>query len=223
MVTLVICPAMTSWSCKSVVPCSSIAETSGSNPSFVTRTEYWPGLRSSAANLPNSSVVRRIGCVIPSPVISMRAPGTTPPEGSFTVPVIVSARTTKGRKRTRTLNSKSEIRRRPAINGGSLLMGEQLIAYAVAGRPVFSSEATKPGSELGELSFEFGPAGVEGVDGFLSGFELDAGGVEGCSVASNGGIVERRKFFCEEFFCIGDGLFHHGEFTIFFVGETFFQ
>jgi len=33
----------------------------------------------------------------------------------------------------------------------------------------------------------------------LGGFEFDTGGVEGCGVAGNGGIVERGKLFCEEF------------------------
>src|SRR5262249_6259344 len=65
---------------------------SGSNPSLITRTEYFPGFKSGAANLPDSSETRRIGCVRFSPVISIRAPATIALDGSLTVPEIVSAR-----------------------------------------------------------------------------------------------------------------------------------
>ena len=42
-----------------------------------------------------------------------------------------------------------------------------------------------------EFGFEFGPAGVEVVDGFLGLFEFDAGSVELGGVATDFGVVQR--------------------------------
>ena len=75
-----------------MLPFRSTVATSSSKPSLVTRTEYLPGGRLGAANLPESSEVRTSGCVRLPPDISMRAPGTTAPDESLTVPESVSAR-----------------------------------------------------------------------------------------------------------------------------------
>ena len=74
------------------MPCKSTAATISSKPSFLTRTEYFPGLTLGAANLPDSSDVSTIGWDTSPPLISIRAFTTTAPVGSLTVPEIVSAR-----------------------------------------------------------------------------------------------------------------------------------
>src|SRR6478672_1060393 len=63
-----------------------------SKPSLVTFSPYRPAARSCTENFPDSSELRTIGLGAPPPLISIRAPATNAPEGSFTVPWIVSAR-----------------------------------------------------------------------------------------------------------------------------------
>ena len=74
------------------MPCRSTVVSSSSNPSLATRTEYFPALKLAATNLPVSSEVSTNGSAKALPLISMRAPATTAPDGSLTVPDIVSAR-----------------------------------------------------------------------------------------------------------------------------------
>src|SRR6266436_7977944 len=62
-----------------------------SKPSLATRMEYFPASKWGATNLPDSSEVTSSGCDRLPPVISMRASMTTAPDGSLTVPEIVSA------------------------------------------------------------------------------------------------------------------------------------
>src|SRR6516165_3211029 len=74
------------------VPWTSTSAVCGRKPVLVTWTVYLPGLRSEAENFPDASVVNMMGCARFSPVISTLASATGRPEGSFTVPLRVSAR-----------------------------------------------------------------------------------------------------------------------------------
>ena len=74
------------------MPFSSTVVTRSSNPSLLARTEYFPALKFGATNFPDPSEVSTSGSAKAPPLISMRAPATTAPDGSLTVPDIVSAR-----------------------------------------------------------------------------------------------------------------------------------
>src|SRR5580704_13750 len=99
--TLVCCAAMVKFSGRSAFPFRSTCMTRSSKASLETRTEYFPGARFGAENLPDSSERRTSGCLKSPPEISMRALATTAPEGSFTVPDIVSARSRVANARQR--------------------------------------------------------------------------------------------------------------------------
>ena len=75
------------------------------------------------------------------------------------------------------------------------------------------------GRRSGELGFELGPTGVEGVDSFLGLFQLEAGGVEFGRVAGNLRVVEGGEFALEFGFGVVDGFFHKFQLAGFFVGE----
>src|SRR5215831_673951 len=90
--TLVCCEAMVRLTGNSAVPFRSSLATLSSKPSLLTRTAYLPAAKLGTKNLPSPSVITTTGSVNVPPVISTRAPATTAPEGSLTVPVIVPAR-----------------------------------------------------------------------------------------------------------------------------------
>src|SRR5215471_1397005 len=90
--TLVCCEAMVRLTGNSAVPFRSNLATLSSKPSLLTRTAYLPAARLGTTNLPSPSVIPTTASVNVPPVISTRAPATTAPEGSLTVPVIVPAR-----------------------------------------------------------------------------------------------------------------------------------
>ena len=71
--------------------------------------------------------------------------------------------------------------------------------------------------------FQLGPAGVEGIDGALGFFQLEAGGVQARGVAHDGGVFEGGAFGVEILLGLGDALFHGSEFAGFLIGELLFR
>ena len=106
---------------RSALPCRSTSVTLSSNPSLLTRTENCPACKSGMENRPDPSEATTRGCGKLLPVSSIRAPATTAPEGSFTVPEMVSATTRVEHSRQR--NATASVRHLELQNRRNWRMG----------------------------------------------------------------------------------------------------